>query len=89
MRLVEVHPTPAQRRLGGSTPFRIRKLVRLRSFERTGVRLRVQAGMVAGARIGWIEVGLLSVLIPGVSAGIRQGKIVDSVRCLGVGLVDG
>ena len=42
---------------GGS---RIRVLVGLRSFERAGVRCRVQAGMVA-AGMGWLEMALLSV----------------------------
>ncbi|MGB6378298.1 MAG: hypothetical protein WBG24_16415, partial [Syntrophobacteria bacterium] len=40
------------------------------------------AGAVA-ARIGWIEVALLSVRIVGVSVGIGRGKIVDCGCCLG------
>jgi hypothetical protein len=39
--------------------------------------------MVA-ARIGWIEVGCLSVLIAGVLVGTRPGKIVDCRDCSGV-----
>ena len=39
--------------------------------------------MVA-ARVGWIEVGLLSVRSEEVSVGIGQGTIVDCRGCLGV-----
>ena len=40
--------------------------------------------VVAAARIGWIEVALLSVRFAGVSVGIGQGKIVDCGGDLGV-----
>ena len=40
--------------------------------------------VVAAARIGWIEVALLSVRIAGVSVGIGRGKIVDCTGCLAV-----
>ncbi len=41
--------------------------------------------MVATARIGWIEVGHLSVRSSGVSkVGIGRSKIVDCRGCLGV-----
>ncbi len=43
--------------------------------------------MVATARIGWIEVGRLSVRSSGVSVGISRGKIVDPAVSLSVGLV--
>jgi len=50
--------TPRQIAVGGGVPtLRIRTLVRLRSFK--------QANMVATARIGWIEVGSLSLRIVG------------------------
>jgi len=40
-------------------------------------------GIVTAARIGWIEVGCLSVRIAGVSGvGIGRGKIVDCRGCL-------
>jgi len=39
---------------------------------------------VAAARIGWIEMGHLSVRFAGVSVGIRQGRIVDCEDCLAV-----
>jgi len=44
-------------------------------------------GAVAAARIGWIEVALLSLRIAGVSGSIGRGKIVDFGGCLGVGSV--
>ena len=73
---------------GGATRgLRIRVLVWLRLFERTGVRLWVQAGMVAAARIDWMEVGRLSVRSFGVRLGIQRGKIVDSGCYLSVGSV--
>jgi hypothetical protein len=40
--------------------------------------------MVAAARIGWIEVGCLSVSNFGVRLGIRRGKIVDCGGSLAV-----
>jgi len=86
-RIQEHLPAPAHRPCGGSWGgSRIRPLVRLCAFERAGVRRRVQAGMVAAARIGWIEVGCLRVRNFGVRLGIQRGKIVDSAGCLGVGL---
>jgi hypothetical protein len=48
-----------------------------------GARREVQASAVL-PRIGWIEVGLLSVRVAGV-LGIGRGKIVDCRGCLGVG----
>jgi hypothetical protein len=45
--------------------------------------------MVAAARIGWIEVGHLSVRSSGVSTGTSQCQIVDCSGCLSVGLVCG
>ena len=65
--------------LGGLGGVEFVRLVRLRSFGR--------ADMVAAARIGWIEVGRLSVRFAGVSVGTRRGKIVDCGGCLGVGSV--
>ena len=47
----------------------------------------MQAGVVGAARIGSIEVGLLSVRRFGVTLGIQRGKIVDCGGSLGVGLV--
>jgi hypothetical protein len=62
---------------GGATRgSRIRMLVRLRSFD--------PVNMLA-ARIGSIEVGLLSVRFAKVSIGTRRGKIVDCGGCLAVG----
>jgi len=43
------------------------------------------AGMVAAARMGWIEVGCLSVRNFGVRLGIQRGKIVDCRGYLGAG----
>ena len=44
----------------------------------------VRRADAVAAGIGWIEVGLLSVRIAGVSVGTRRGKIVDCERCLAV-----
>ncbi len=79
MRISEGLPTPAHRPKGGLPGgLRIRVLVRLYAFE--------LAGRVAAARIDWIEVGLLSVRVAGVSVGIGRGRIVDSVGYLGARL---
>ena len=41
-------------------------------------------GTVAAARVGWIEVGLLSVRSSAASPGTSQCQIVDCRRCLAV-----
>jgi hypothetical protein len=54
-------------------------------FEKSGLRGIISwTGAVAAARIGGIEVGLLSLRNAGVRLGTRPGKIVDSADCLAV-----
>ena len=70
--LVIIRLLHAERR-GGHPPSKIRACG----------RLFLWIAAIATARIGWIEVGLLSVRIEGVSGvGIGRGKIVDCRGCL-------
>ena len=61
-------------RVGGYPPSRIRACE----------RLFLWTAAVAVTRIGWVEVGRLSVRIAWVSVGIGRGKIVDCTGCLAV-----